>query len=83
MLDNLGSYPTYFSLTYRLLRIGHNLNRKVTIKDRQAGQEAAAYIMKLERALEDISRLPLADAHLGLEIATQVLGDSDGQTVEL
>jgi hypothetical protein len=83
MLDNLGSYPTYFSLTYRLLRIGHNLNHKVTIRDRRTAQEAAAYIMKLERALEDISRLPLADSHLGLEIATQVLGDEDGQEVEL
>jgi len=83
MLDNFGSYPTYFSLTYRLLRIGHNLKRKVTIRDRKTAQEAAAYIMKLERALEDISRLPLADAHLGLEIATQVLGDDDGQEVEL
>lgn len=83
MLDNLRSYPTYFGLTYRLLRIGHNLNRKVTIRDKQTGQDAAAYIMKLERALEDISRLPLSDAHLGLEIATQVLGESDGQEIEL
>jgi hypothetical protein len=83
MYDNFGSYPAYFGLTYRLLRIGNNLKRKVTVYDRKAAQEAAAYIMKLERALEDISRLPISDAHLGLEIATRVLGDSDGQEVEL